>query len=106
MASFIVLLKNEIDNMKQEYEIEIEENRKNITNLENEINTLKIDKEQKDRLIERLKELQSTSTSSGLLSGYSQSDFLSNRLGKIAELASFLSEPRKTSFLLDSSEDK
>lgn len=63
MASFIVLLKNEVNNMKQKYEIEIEQNKEIITNLKSEIDKLKIEPEQKDELKQKINTLQTTSNS-------------------------------------------
>ena len=68
MASFIVLLKNELDNIKQEHETEIKEKLECIARLENEIDCLRIDQKEKDKLHEQISTLRPALQSTGLLS--------------------------------------
>lgn len=76
MASFIVLLKNEIDNMKQEYEIKMQESQETISNLKLAINELQIDQKRKDKILQRINTLQLPPNSVGLLSENLRSDRL------------------------------
>lgn len=68
MASFIVLLKNEIDNIQQKHETEIKEKLETIARLESEIDSLKIDQNQKDKLYKQISTLRPAVQSTGLLS--------------------------------------